>query len=60
MLFRDGGDIGLFITQVPKVSNIVFLFAQLLWGLLLNLDWLIFKMSVKTFQPLIVRYANFV
>ena len=51
----EGGDIGLFITPVPKVYNNVFLFVGLTTlGNLTNYDWLIIKLSVETFQPLIL------
>ena len=47
-IFREGGNIELFITLVPKVLHIVLLFvASSTSGLLLNFDLLV----VETFQP---------
>ena len=62
LLVREGGDIGLFITLVPKVLNNIFLFFGLTTLGTLNLICWLTKLSVQTFKPLIVNYrrSNFV
>ena len=52
---REGGDIRLFITIVPKVLS------YQLWRQLLNFDWLVHEVECPSFQPLIVicRRRNF-
>ena len=51
---REGGEIGLFITLVPK-----FLFVGLTTLGTFLIGWL-FKLCVQTFQPLIYRRDNLV
>ena len=63
MLVRERGDNGLFITQIPNVLlKFFYSFAYQFWGLLLNYDWLVYKLSVQMFQALISSYrrGNFV
>ena len=58
VIIKEGGDIGLFITLVTKVLLNAFLIAgTITLETFKNFDWFN-KLSVQTFQPLIVIYGR--
>ena len=59
IIFREVGDIGLFITLVPNdIMTFSYSLAKQPWGLLLNLICWFIKLIVSMFQPLIVIYRR--
>ncbi len=59
--FREGGDIGRFITLVPKVLiRFSYSLAEKLLGLLLYLIGWIIKLVVQTFQPPILIFRSLI
>ncbi len=49
---REGGDLGLFITLVPKVITFSYSFLYQLWGLIFNFDWLVNKVEYPNFTTI--------
>ena len=57
--YKDGGDIGLFITPVPKVLNDVLFFVLLTtFGTFYRIITGLFINLLRTFQPLIIIYRR--